>query len=71
MRTAFILLVLALAGCSNVEAGDEAGGVIASSAPPSAVQASADAHCQRYGKVARIGALLSAGRRQFDCVDAR
>jgi hypothetical protein len=71
MRATLILLALALPGCSNVEAGDEAGGVITSSAPPSAVQASADAHCGRYGKVARIGALLSAGRRQFDCVAAR
>ena len=71
MRAALILLTLALAACSNVEAGDAAGGVVASSGAPSDVQASADAHCRRYGKVARIGSLLSAGRRQFDCVDAR
>ena len=71
MRAALTLLVLILSGCARVEAGDQAGGVVASSGLPRDVQASADAHCRQYGKVARIGPLLSAGRRQFDCVDAR
>jgi len=72
MRYAMTALLLLLAACQSTVEGTEAGGVASyyGMNPGSGVQA-ANAHCQKYGLVARPGQIATnGGYLTFSCVKA-
>jgi hypothetical protein len=72
MKGIILLAALALAGCApKLQFANEAGGVVSQAMSPGNDRAFAlaEAHCEKYGKVARIEsqtALVKSTR--FECV---
>jgi hypothetical protein len=66
--TGLLLAALALAACTTSRASGNAQGGVVTSAVGGELQQVANAHCARYGKVARLGRTIESGSIMFDCV---
>jgi hypothetical protein len=72
MKGIIIIAALALAGCApKLQFANEAGGVVSQAGSPGNDRAFAlaEAHCEKYGKVARVTAqTIWVKSTRFDCV---
>jgi hypothetical protein len=70
MRIIAVLAALVLVACGSprIEGGNEAGGIVSfGGSNQREAFAAADAHCRRYGKVARMIGVSEPVTLLFDC----